>query len=276
MPRLPQPGGDTGNWGQILNDYLSQAHNPNGSLKDNIITTSNLSQTVQDKLNTVAGQQGATGPIGPAGPTGATGATGASGTPGTQGATGATGAPSTVPGPTGATGPQGPQGEPGPAATIGATGPSGPTGATGASGAPGLQGATGTSGPAGATGATGAQGPSGSSGSAGASGATGATGAIGPGVPTGGTTGQILAKTSNANYDTGWIAAPSGGGGGPITIADLPAGSVLFARYNTGTSTWPARPTARTDIMVHWIGASESTPPPEAVNGVDLWDWNGS
>ena len=256
MPRLPQPGGDTGNWGKILNDYLSQSHTPNGSLKPNIITTSNLSQDIQDKLNTVAGQQGATGPIGPAGPTGATGASGTPGTPGTQGATGATGTPSTVPGPTGATGPQG---EPGPAATVGATGATGPAGATGA------------------TGATGAQGPSGPSGPAGASGATGATGATGPGVPTGGTAGQILAKTSNANYDTSWIAAPSGGGGGgPITIADLPAGSVLFARYNTGTSTWPARPTARTDIMVHWIGASESTPPPEAVNGVDLWDWNGS
>lgn len=34
MARLPQPGGDTGNWGEILNDFLSQAHNSDGSLRD--------------------------------------------------------------------------------------------------------------------------------------------------------------------------------------------------------------------------------------------------
>lgn len=36
MPRLPQPGSDAGNWGNILNDYLSQAHLPDGSLKPGI------------------------------------------------------------------------------------------------------------------------------------------------------------------------------------------------------------------------------------------------
>lgn len=34
MSRLPQPGGDTGNWGVILNDYLEQSLNPDGSLRD--------------------------------------------------------------------------------------------------------------------------------------------------------------------------------------------------------------------------------------------------
>jgi len=34
MARLPQPGGDQGTWGSVLNDYLSVAHNPDGSLKD--------------------------------------------------------------------------------------------------------------------------------------------------------------------------------------------------------------------------------------------------
>lgn len=34
MPRLPQPGGDAENWGEILNDFLSESHNPDGSLKD--------------------------------------------------------------------------------------------------------------------------------------------------------------------------------------------------------------------------------------------------
>lgn len=33
MARLPQPGSDDGSWGGILNDFLSQAHNADGSLK---------------------------------------------------------------------------------------------------------------------------------------------------------------------------------------------------------------------------------------------------
>ena len=34
MPaRLPQPGGDNGDWGDILNEFLLEAHNPDGSLK---------------------------------------------------------------------------------------------------------------------------------------------------------------------------------------------------------------------------------------------------
>lgn len=75
MARLPQPGGDIGNWGQILNDFLSQAHNDNGSIKNNIISAANLAagavqtstlgdgaitevkleQSVRDKINRVAG-----------------------------------------------------------------------------------------------------------------------------------------------------------------------------------------------------------------------------
>ena len=228
MPRLPQPGGDQGNWGSILNEYLSASHKQDGTLKDNIVTANsiapgaidetNLSQSVQDKLDSVAGQQGFTGPIGPQGATGATGTPGtpgASGTPGQVGATGATGTPSTIPGATGATGPQGPQGiqgdpgpaatvgatgatgatgqigatgakgdqgDPGPAATVGATGPigpQGPQGATGASGTPGTPGASGTPGTNGTQGATGASGTPGAVGATGASGATGTNGAIG-------------------------------------------------------------------------------------------------
>ena len=33
MPRLPQPGADKGNWGEILNDYLQQSHDESGQLK---------------------------------------------------------------------------------------------------------------------------------------------------------------------------------------------------------------------------------------------------
>ena len=60
MARLPTPGGDDGNWGDILNDFLDVAHNTDGTLKSSAV--------------------GATGPTGPAGsPGGATGATGALG-----------------------------------------------------------------------------------------------------------------------------------------------------------------------------------------------------
>ena len=139
MSRLPTPGGDTGNWGQILNDYLSQAHASDGSLKPGVITAANLSQDVQDKIDIVAGQQGPTGPIGATGPVGSTGA------PGTQGVTGPAGA-------AGATGPSGASGTPGAQGVSGATGP---TGASGATGAAGPQGPTGVTGPAGATGPAG-------------------------------------------------------------------------------------------------------------------------
>ncbi len=217
MPRLPQPGGDNGNWGQILNDYLSAAHNPDGSLKPNSITTPlvtdgsitevKLDSTVRSKLNAIAGQQGATGPMGAtgpqgtqgsAGPVGATGPQGIQGTPGVAGLQGATGTQGSqgIPGSTGSTGPAGtpgvagPTGPVGPAGSTGATGPTGSTGATGPAGndgadstVPGPQGATGPQGPAGTsgeTGATGPQGPRGTVGNAGATGAQGPQGATGP------------------------------------------------------------------------------------------------
>lgn len=42
MARLPQPGSDTGSWGQILNDYMSVTLKTDGSLKDNIITSAHI------------------------------------------------------------------------------------------------------------------------------------------------------------------------------------------------------------------------------------------
>lgn len=134
MARLPIPGSDAGEWGQILNEYLSEAHNSDGSLKDNVvdsniitngsITEANLAPAVVTKLNAGGGQPGATGPVGPTGATGPTGPTGATGPQGSSGATGATGAQ----GVTGPTGPTGPQGDAGPEGATGATGPQGPAG----------------------------------------------------------------------------------------------------------------------------------------------------
>lgn len=37
MARLPNPGSDAGAWGTILNDYLSQIHKPDGTLKDGAV-----------------------------------------------------------------------------------------------------------------------------------------------------------------------------------------------------------------------------------------------
>lgn len=61
MARLPIPGGDNGNWGSILNEYLSQSLKADGTLKDdsvssaqisdNAITETLLDTGVQAKLN---------------------------------------------------------------------------------------------------------------------------------------------------------------------------------------------------------------------------------
>jgi hypothetical protein len=72
----------------------------------------------------------------------------------------------------------------------GATGPQGPKGDTGDTGPQGLKGDTGDTGP---------QGPKGDTGD------TGPAGADGIGVPAGGTTGQILSKKTETDYDTQWV-----------------------------------------------------------------------
>lgn len=42
MARLPEPGGDTGQWGNVLNDYLRVVHNDDGSLKTGAVSASGL------------------------------------------------------------------------------------------------------------------------------------------------------------------------------------------------------------------------------------------
>lgn len=83
---------------------------------------------------------------------------------------------------------------------------------------PGPQGPVG---PVGPTGPQGDTGPQGETGPQGPTGATGAVGADGAGVIAGGTTGQVLVKASNADYDTAWqTAAPlTDGDKGDITIS---------------------------------------------------------
>lgn len=91
-------------------------------------------------------------------------------------------------------------------------------------------------------------------------------------VPAGGGAGQVLAKTNANDYAVRWIDPPAGTGGGG-TVADLPAGAMVTVRKSG--STWPARPTSRSDIIVVWLG---NDPSPAIVttgtggmrNGIDL------
>lgn len=242
MARLPQPGSDQGTWGDILNDYLSQVHKTDGTLKDNVVTESQLAAPVVTKLNVVAGQQGATGPVGATGPQGATGAVGPAGSQGAAGATGAVG-PAGPAGATGAAGAAGPQGATGPAGTsvtiMGAVADAAslPTGLgagntgdgyitnddghlhvwsgsawtdvgvvrgpSGPSGATGPVGATGATGVAGPQGATGPTGTAGSNGATGSTGPAGATGAQGPQGPSGGSVYTFVTTSTNMTAVSG-------------------------------------------------------------------------
>jgi len=135
-------------------------------------------------------------------------------------------------GPQGQTGAQGPQGATGAAATIavGAT-------TTGAAGTPAAVTNTGTSSAA-VFNFTIPQGIKGDTGNTGPKGDTGATGA---GVATGGTTGQVLVKASNTNYDTTWTAIPVtsvNGQTGAVSLgyADLAGAIPTWNQNTTGTA----------------------------------------
>jgi hypothetical protein len=137
------------------------------------------------------------------------------------------------PGPSaGGVGPQGP------------AGPSGPTGATGPQGPQGIQGDTGSAGAKGDKGDTGSQGSQGIQGNPGAN---GAQGLAGPGVPTGGALGNVLRKTSTADYATEWAIPASGGGSGvevslALTGAGVQVATVTGQAWVTALSKLVASP----------------------------------
>ena len=120
-------------------------------------------------------ENGENGPVGPEGPAGPKGDTGEQG-------------------------PQGPEGPVGPKGDTGEQGPAGPKGDTGATGPQGPEGPAGPRGPIGETGPQGPEGPEGQQGMA------------GPGVPVGGTAGQVLTKVDGTDYNAEW-KDPTGGGG---------------------------------------------------------------
>ncbi len=108
---------------------------------------------------------------------------------------------SSSPGLQGPPGPQGEQGPPGPQGEKGDQGPEGPQGTPGADGKDGQDGAPGPQGE---------QGPPGEKGDP------------GPGLAPGGTTGQMLTKASDADFDTVWTDPLTGGG------SSIPTGGIII------------------------------------------------
>lgn len=86
---------------------------------------------------------------------------------------------------------------------------------------------SGPQGPTGPQGPSGAMGPAGPAGANGTNGTNGANGTNGQGVPTGGTTGQVLAKIDNTDYNTQWVAQP----GSQYTIGQNTGGGIVFFVY---------------------------------------------
>lgn len=83
-----------------------------------------------------------------------------------------------------------------------------------------------------ASGTVGVAGPKGDTGTAGTNGTNGTNGV---GVPVGGTTGQVLAKTSATNYATEWVDQTGGGGGGSGTVTNVSGTAPISVA--TGTTT---------------------------------------
>jgi hypothetical protein len=90
----------------------------------------------------------------------------------------------------------------------------GPTGTAGTSGTRGTSGTSGVAGISGVDGINGIDGTNGTSGSSGSSGVSGTSGTSGSALPTGGTSGQVLAKIDSTNFNVRWVDQSGGGGGG--------------------------------------------------------------
>lgn len=56
-----------------------------------------------------------------------------------------------------------------------------------------------------------------------------------------------------SNLAIGTTGSTAKAGNYAPTVADIPAGSTLTVKFS---STWPARPTARTDVTVFWVGSA--------------------
>lgn len=87
----------------------------------------------------------------------------------------------------------------------------------------------------------GSVGPTGPTGATGPTGPTGPTGATGAGVPTGGTTGQILAKIDGDDYNTEWVDNEGGGASALSELTDTTITNPIDGHtllYSEATSKW--------------------------------------
>jgi hypothetical protein len=181
------------------------------------------------------------GTQGPKGETGATGPQGDHGQQGIQGVKGDTGdmGPQGIQGIQGIQGVKGDTGDTGPKGDTGDQGVKGDTGDQGPQGVKGDTGATGTQGPIGLTGSKGDTGDTGSQGIQGIQGVKGDTGDPGPtgsGVPVGGTTGQVLSKSSATDYATQWMSPGYTYAAPTMTISNSSTTTVPFLDIQqTGT-----------------------------------------
>ncbi|MFO9431362.1 DUF1566 domain-containing protein, partial [Legionella pneumophila serogroup 1] len=162
------------------------------------------------------GDKGEAGPQGLPGPKGDKGEAGPQGLPGPKGDRGEAG-PQGLPGPKGDKGEAGPQGLPGPkgdrgeAGPQGLPGPKGDRGEAGSQGLPGPKGDKGEAGPQGLPGPKGDKGETGAVGPQGMPGPKGEAGDDGQGVPAGGETGQVLAKSNDLDFNTMWVDPANSG-----------------------------------------------------------------
>ena len=135
----------------------------------------------------------------------------------------------------------------------------------------GERGEKGEQGERGEQGIQGERGERGVPGERGEKGEKGDPGATGAGVASGGTTGQVLAKRSNADYDTEWVNQ-SGGGGGAVDSVNGKTGAVVLDAEDVGAlpdST--VIPTKTSDLtndsgFVNASGAASASPV-QSVNG---------
>lgn len=97
-------------------------------------------------------------------------------------------------------------------------------------------------------------------------------------IETGGGTGggdgasayEIAVANGFIGTESAWLDSLQGapGSDATVTISNIPAGMVLFVRYDNTNDLWPARPTSRSDISVNWHGGLIQ--PTEMIDG-DLW-----
>ena len=225
-----------------------------------------------ESLTGPQGPQGDTGPIGPKGDKGDTGEKGDTGDTGSQGPKGDKGdkgdtgdaftyedfTPEQLAALVGPQGPQGATGATGPKGDKGDKGDTGETGATGAQGPKGDTGATGPRGPAGPTGPTGPQGPKGDKGDTGA----------GMQSFAGGTTGQVLSKASNDDYDYTWSDSsgsglPSVKGEETIVLANESGSFESVGDYYSGSfyvAQTLTQPSPGYTVVVTWDGTVYKVP----------------